>query len=90
VCSNGAEKQQWLVCGSPALATNHLWLPTSACPHPADALIGELNAPRLSILCRRCGTAWDQDTVPGRVIDILTELLDTGRFKPRRPRTVLT
>jgi hypothetical protein len=67
-----------------------LWLPSSACPHPADALVGELDPPRLSILCRQCGTAWDEDTVPAVVIDTLSELLEDGRFRPRRPRSALT
>jgi hypothetical protein len=44
-----------------------------------------MDAPKLSILCQRCGSAWDQDTVPGSVIDTLQELLDQGRFKPRQP-----
>lgn len=65
-----------------------LWLPASACPHPAEALAGELNPPRLSILCGRCGTAWDENTVPGGVIDTLRELLEQGRFKPLRARAV--
>lgn len=75
------------VWGEPAVTG--LWLPPSACPHPADALVGELDPPRLSILCRQCGAAWDQDTVPAEVIDTLSELLEAGRFRPRRPRLAL-
>jgi hypothetical protein len=64
---------------------SQLWIPASACPHPRDALRGEMDAPKLSILCHQCGAAWNQDTVPGSVIDTLQELLDEGRFKPRQP-----
>jgi hypothetical protein len=52
--------------------------------------VGELDPPRLSILCRQCGTAWDEDTVPAVVIDTLSALLEDGRFRPRRPRSALT
>jgi hypothetical protein len=65
---------------------NQLWLPASACPHPGNALIGELDAPKLAILCQQCGSAWNQDTVPGNVIDTLHELLEQGRFTPKQPR----
>jgi hypothetical protein len=47
-----------------------------------------MDAPKLSILCRWCGSAWDQDTVPGSVIDTLQDLLDQGRFKPRQPSSI--
>jgi hypothetical protein len=63
-------------------------LPTSACSHPAEALAGELDPPKLSILCRRCRSAWNQDTVPGDVIDALRELLDQGRFVPQKTKPV--
>ena len=65
-----------------------LWLPASACPHPADALFGELDPPKLAVMCRQCGSAWDEGDVPGDVIDTLTGLLEQGRFKPRQSRPV--
>lgn len=64
---------------------SQLWLPGAVCPHPKEALCGEIDVPKLAILCQQCGSAWDQDTVPGCVIDTLHELLDQGRFKPRQP-----
>ncbi len=65
-----------------------LWLPASACPHPAEALIGEVDPPKFAFLCRQCGSAWDETNTPGQVIDTLTELLEQGRFKPKQPRLV--
>ncbi len=61
-----------------------LWLPASACPHPGDALFGELDPlTKLAVMCRQCGSAWDESNVPGDVIDTLTELLEQGRFTPK-------
>ena len=59
-----------------------LWVPATACSHPADALFGELDAPRLAIMCKRCRSAWDETNVPGDVVDTLTELLESGAFRP--------
>lgn len=61
-----------------------LWVPTSACMHPATSLVGEFDPPELAVMCRDCGRAWDQDNVPGEVIDRLNEILESGAFKPRR------
>ena len=68
---------------------NQVWLPASACPHPGEALAGELNPPRLALLCRQCGSAWDESTVPEDVAETLLELLERGAFRPRRRRSVL-
>jgi hypothetical protein len=66
-----------------------LWVPASACPHPAEALFGEFDPPALAVMCRQCGRAWSQDNVPGDVVDRLQELLEQGWFRPKRtPWTV--
>jgi hypothetical protein len=61
-----------------------LWLPASACPHPATSLFGEWDKParRLAVMCRSCGGAWTEADVPSAVIDRLEELLAEGGFKP--------
>jgi hypothetical protein len=64
-----------------------MWLPASACPHPAASLFGEWDQPtqKLAVMCRSCGRAWTDANVPGDVIDRLEELLDAGGFKPIEP-----
>jgi hypothetical protein len=63
-----------------------LWLPVSACGHPAASLFGEFDAPKLAVMCRGCGRAWNQHTVPGDVVEKLEELLVAGAFKPVGPQ----
>jgi hypothetical protein len=51
-----------------------------------ECAVWELDPPtKLAVICRQCGSAWDESNVPGDVIDTLTELLEQGRFAPRTP-----
>ncbi|MGH3864289.1 hypothetical protein [Actinokineospora sp.] len=59
-----------------------LWLPASVCQHPAEAIVGELNPPAISVMCARCGGAWDETNAPGPVIDSLYEVLERGLYRP--------
>jgi hypothetical protein len=63
-----------------------LWLPPGVeCPHLESSLMGsfvpnlETGEHLLSIICRACGSAWDQTTIPLDVLATVIDMLEQGR-----------
>ncbi len=67
-----------------------IWVPPGVeCPHPESALVGsfvpDLHSGEgrhvLSIICRSCGSAWDQETVPMEVLATVVHMLEAGKTR---------
>lgn len=62
-----------------------LYIPPSACEHPRDELRCDLRSHgdtvRVFAQCLTCQAWWNEDNLPGGIIDKLTELLEVGHIR---------